>query len=171
MNTLLYTLMKLNRNSTSFALQLTEYFKNVKWGDEYSFLKYYQNIVRSFINDVEIDSRGLLVRHNMGLGKSILGISIAIDQINTRPPIMLLTKSLQGNMRDAIAKYFVLRAKVEPEWALGRLTGAALDEWIDANFSFVSMNAGNMLKQMEKQLKDMLQRSLTRRLNQSLVKS
>ncbi|QYB17673.1 nucleoside triphosphatase i [Pacmanvirus S19] len=143
-------LTKLDRNNTSFTLQLFEYFKNNKWGHEYDFLKYYQNIARMFVNDVEIDSRGLLCTLQMGLGKSILAISIAMDLMKERQPIILLTKSLQENMRGAIVKYVNLRKSVEPDYYLGRLSEMELAEWIDRNFSFVSMNASNMLKQMGK---------------------
>jgi hypothetical protein len=141
---------KLDRNNTNFTIQLLEHFKKTKWGDEYSFLKYYQNIVRSYINDVDIDARGALVQHEMGLGKSILAVSIAIDMMKERQPIILLTKSLEPNMRGAIRKYIKLRTAVEPDYHLGRLSDKDLDDWINHNFSFVSMNASNMLKQMGK---------------------
>ena len=143
-------LVKLNRNNTNFTLQLFEYYKKAKWDHEYDFLKYYQNIVRIFMNDVDIDARGLLVQHEMGLGKSILAISVAIDLMKERQPIILLTKSLQENMRGAIKKYIKLRTTVEPDYHLGRLNDMQMDEWIEHNFSFVSMNASNMLKQMGK---------------------
>jgi hypothetical protein len=138
----------LNRNNTNFPLQLLEYFHTNKWGDEYSFLKYYQNMVRIYVNDVNVGSRGLLIQHQMGLGKSILAIAIAMDMIKIRQPILLLSKSLQSNMRAAIHKYVVLRAKTDPDFALAGLDTAALTEWIDTHFSFVSMNASNMLGQM-----------------------
>lgn len=140
----------LDRNNTSFTLQLFEYFKNLKWGHEYDFLKYYQNLVRSYISDVNVQSRGILASLEMGLGKSILAVSIAVDLIKERQPIILLTKSLQENMRGAIKKYVRLRADYESEYHLGRLNDLELTHWIDHNFSFVSMNASNMLKQMGK---------------------
>lgn len=141
-------LVNLNRNNTNFTLQLFEFFKKTKWDSKYDFLKYYQNMVRGFINDVEIDSRGMLIVHVMGLGKSILAISIAMDLLKERQPIILLTKSLQENMRGAVHKYVNLRKKVEPDYHLGRLSEPELNDWIEHNFSFVSMNASNMLKQM-----------------------
>lgn len=141
-------LFKLNRNNTNFILQLFELFKKIKADDKYSFLKYYQNAVRIFFNHVEIDSRGLLVQHQMGLGKSILAISIAMDLMKERTPIILLTKSLQENMLGAIHKYVKLRKSADPNYHLGRLSEMELDDWITHNFSFVSMNASNMLKQM-----------------------
>lgn len=141
---------KLDRNNTSFTLQLFEHFKNTTWEKEYGFLKYYQNVVRSFVNSVDLDSRGLLIYQTMGLGKSILAVSIAMDLMKERQPIILLTKSLQENMRGAIKKYISLRKEHEPDYHLGRLSPHELDVWIDKNYSFVSMNASNMLKQIGK---------------------
>ena len=142
---------RLDRNNTNFSLQLFEHFKNTTWDNKYSFLKYYQNIIRSFINDVDTTARGLLVTVQMGLGKSILAISVAMDQLPTgRQPIILLTKSLQANMRGSIHKYVNLRKVDDPNFALGSLTPVELDKWIEKNFSFVSMNASNMLAQMNK---------------------
>lgn len=140
----------MNRNSTSFPLQLFEYFRQATFDDEYAFLKYYQNITRLYAARVRVGSRGLLVNHTMGMGKSILGIAMAIDTVDSRPVILLLTKSLQDNMRQAIKKYVRLRTGVDPTYRLGAMTADELDAWIAAHFSFVSLNAGNMLKQMGK---------------------
>lgn len=140
---------KLDRNNTNFTTQLYENFKHITHENKYSFLKYYQNLVRDFMMNVQLDSRGLLIAHSMGLGKSMLAIAIAIDMIKERQPILLLTKSLQGNMRNTIKKYINMRTAVEPDFYLGHL-GDELDAWINKNFSFVSMNASNMLKQMNK---------------------
>lgn len=142
------SVINLDRSNTSFVLKLAEYLKSIHTGSEYSFLKYYQNLVRVYMNDVRIDSRGLLVNHEMGLGKSILAVAVAIDMIAERQPIILLTKSLMENMRGSVHKYIAMRANVEPNWPLGRLSGSVLDSWIDENFSFVSMNASNMIKQV-----------------------
>ena len=142
--------VKLDRNNTSFTMQLFEYLKTAKWEHEYDFLKYHQNIVRMFINDIDIDARGLLVNHTMGLGKSLQAVAIAIDLMKERQPIILLTKSLQENMKGAIKQYVKYRTSVDPSFYLGRLSEIDLDNWIKRNFSFVSMNASNMLKQMSK---------------------
>ncbi len=143
-------MISLNRNNTSFSLQLLEYFKGAKWDTKYDFLKYYQNIIREFFNDVTIDARGLLVYVAMGMGKSILAIAIAMDQMKERQPIILLTKSLQSNMRNSIHKYVKMRTSQEPTYPIGRFSPTELDDWIEANYSFVSMNASNMLKQVGK---------------------
>lgn len=140
--------VKLDRNNTSFFIQLLEYFKTLKWGSEYDFLKYYQNIIRIFINDVNIDARGILVTLSMGMGKSLSAIAIAMEMINERPVILLLNKSLQANMRASIHKYIALRGKNDPEYWLAKKSHDEIEKWIDMRFSFVAMNASNMTKQM-----------------------
>ena len=147
------TKVKLDRRNTGFPLQLFEHFKkDLSTGvdPEYAFLKYYQEVVRRYVRDVDIDARGLLIHHEMGLGKSILAIALAVDLIKEMPCIMLLTKSLQENMVRSIHKYVKMRATHDPNWPIGRFSTAELDQWIKHNFSFVSMNAGNMMRQMGK---------------------
>lgn len=141
--------MKLNRNNTNFPVQLFEYFKNAQWDTKYSFLKYYQNLVRAYVTDVSVDTRGLLIIHEMGLGKSILSIAIAMD-LMPREPLLLMAKSLQGNMTNSIKQYIRMRTVVEPDYPLGSLPEADLDAWIKRNFAFVSMNASNMLSQVNR---------------------
>lgn len=138
------------RNNTSFSLRLFEFFRKATWDSKYDFLKYYQNLVRLYVTDVDSGSRGILASLEMGLGKSILAVSIAMDMIGTRQPIVLLTKSLQENMRGAIRKYVRMRAKHDPEWPIGQMEDAELDRWLDKTFRFVSMNASNMLAQMNR---------------------
>lgn len=149
--------MKLNRNNTNFPLELLDLFKSAKFDNEYQFLKYYQNIVRLYVEKIDsIESgnnqhvRGLLVYHTMGMGKSILAIAVALELIKTRKPVMLLAKSLQENMKQSIKKYINIRRPVDPDFYLCQFDEHTLDKWIDNNFSFVSMNASNMLKQLNK---------------------
>lgn len=147
--------VELNRNNTNFSLQVHEYLKGLDFATPeqrtYSFLKYYQNLVREYINNVNIDARGLLIYHTMGLGKSLEIVAIAMDQVDRgRQVIVLLTKSLQENLRMNIRKYIQLRTKVDPNYKLGQLPENDLDRFISKTFAFVSMNASNMIKQMVK---------------------
>jgi superfamily II DNA or RNA helicase len=157
----IYAMKKFNRNDTSFPAKLAEYVKSVRGDTTYPFLKYYQNIVR-IVFATEMETRGLLVHHEMGLGKSILAVAAAIDMMPERQPIILLAKSLAENMRASIIKYVRMRAEYDKTWSLGRLSDEELDDWIGANFSFVSMNASNMLSQvsravsLDKKLDDIL---------------
>lgn len=148
---------KYNRNNTNFTTQLFEHFKGIVPESKYSFLKYYQNLVRDFMH-LGV-ARGILINHHMGLGKSILAVAIAMDLMagtNTTgthtpkqqhyEPIVLLTKSLQDNMIGSIHKYINMRRAVEPDYMLG----VDVDMFIKKHFSFVSMNASNMLKQVNR---------------------
>jgi len=140
----------MNRNNTSFPIKLYENLKNVEFTSEYSFLKYYQNIVRIFLNDVDINSRGLLINFTMGMGKTIMAVAIAMDMKKDRQPIVLLTKSLQENFRVSIIKYIKWRTVVEPDYHLGSIPEPDLERYVEREFSFVSMNASNMMQQMVK---------------------
>lgn len=144
----------MDRRSTNFSLALFEHFKKATWNTEYSFLKYYQEVVRSFIADVDIDARGLLIKHDMGMGKSIEAVAIAIDSMKTRPVVFLAAKSLHDNMRGSVKKYVKMRAEVDPDFVPGRMSSDDLEDWIDANFSFVSMNASNMISQLGRETRD-----------------
>lgn len=154
---------KFERNNTNFPAKLSEYVSSVRSDTSYPFLKYYQNIVRIVISNTDMQSRGLLIDHEMGLGKSILAIAVAIDMMPDRQPIILLAKSLAENMRQSIHKYVKMRANYDTEWPIGRFSPEELDQWISANFSFVSMNASNMLSQigravsLDKKIGDMLE--------------
>ena len=120
---------KLNRSSTSFQIQLNEALKKITFSNEYSFLKYYQEVARQYIDNVDIDSRGILLYWTMGLGKSLGAIAIAVDQIKAgRPVIILSTASLQENMRKAVKQYINLRKIAEPDYHLGRLDEKDLNQ-------------------------------------------
>lgn len=141
----------MNRNSTSFPLELYEKFKSMEIPSEYSFLKYYQALVRHYYAHLmPTGVRGLLIYHGMGTGKSLVSVSLAIDSLETHSPIMLMSKSLHNNMRDAVKKYVKMRAQHEPEYYLAKLSPSELDSWINVKFSFASMNASNMIDQIDK---------------------
>lgn len=141
--------VKLDRTNTNFPVQLLEYMKKISPEEKYKFLKYYQNIVRDYVLNVDVGSKGLLVAHTMGMGKSMVASAVAMDMIDAGYEIIVLTtKSLHENMRKGIKKYIKLRTENDKYYKLGTLSDKDLDEWINRNYSFVSMNASNMLKQM-----------------------
>jgi superfamily II DNA or RNA helicase len=145
-----YTMSLARRNNTNFSMSVYEYLRGVRWGDEYSFLKYFQNLVRLYFTEVVSGSRGLLIMHEMGVGKTMQAIAIAISMRDKYAPVILSGKSLRSNMINGIKKYASMRASVDPDFILSRMTPEELDEWIAKNFSFVSMNAGNMALQLGK---------------------
>lgn len=133
---------KISRNNTNFSLEIFEYLKQIKPSSQFSFLKYYQNIVREFINNVETESKGLLINHKMGMGKSVCAVAVASDLIDQGyEPIVILTKSLQTNMEGAVRKYAEMRNRADPDHPI-------VAEDLLNQFSFVSLNASNMIKQM-----------------------
>lgn len=142
--------IKLNRNNTDFPIELFEILKKQPIGTDpkYAFLKYWQDLCRLFVTKVDIGSRGLLVQHQMGFGKSILAIALSVELLETGKTMIILAKSLQGNMRDQIKKYVFLRGQHDPDFAPGKMSPAALEAWITEHFSFVSLNAGNMMTQV-----------------------
>lgn len=140
----------LNRNSADFPLRLLEYWRAADYDSQYSFLKYYQNMARGYAQNVVTGAKGFLIYHSMGLGKTLLAVAIAIDLVNDYKIIMLTSKSLQENMRGAIHKYVSLRHEHDPNWPLGNMSTDQLNRWINQNFGFVSMNASNMIDQMQR---------------------
>lgn len=138
--------INLDRNNTSFSLRVKEFINSIEDKSEYAFLKYYQNVIREYFKVMA--SKGLFVKVEMGLGKTMVAVAIAIDRIKESECIVICAKSLHANMRDSIKQYIRLRTECEPDFYLGQLTATVLEEWIDRNFSFVSLNAGNMSKQM-----------------------
>lgn len=109
---------------TSFALELTEHFRALK---NDSSLKDHQLFVVDYLKN----HSGLLVKHDLGTGKSLIMAAILADQLDQ--VIFLSAKSLHSNMQNAIEKY-------------AEMTG----KQIDTDYAFVTMNASNMIEQIKK---------------------
>jgi superfamily II DNA or RNA helicase len=149
-----------SRDNTNFPLELARRLAAIKWPTTFDFLYYHQNIARVYFEDTS--TRGLLIYHGTGMGKSILAASLAMDALfpregaQSRRVIILLAKSLASNMRDAIAQYIETRVARGGTEALGAFGAIAAlpadsrDDWIRRTFSFVTMNASNMLAQMSR---------------------
>lgn len=144
--------MKIDRNNTNFSVQVKECLGKLLQSQDpkYGFLRYHQEIVRAWMSSDDVGARGLLVYHLPGTGKSLVGAAVAFDAVEIMDvqPIILLTKSLQQNFRNAIAQYIGLRAKAEPGTSFGEMSPDDIAKWINLKFSFVSMNAGNMMKKL-----------------------
>ncbi|MDE2105790.1 MAG: DEAD/DEAH box helicase [Patescibacteria group bacterium] len=153
----------LRRNNTSFPVQLTARLRTLH--SEYvrlradpkaseralwaSILKYYQFMCREYMCNPEFgvgtrgNGRGLLVNHSMGMGKTRLGVAVAMALWDTRTPVILLPRSLQRNfMNEVRAAVASLHPEAEGD-ALARLQDEAV-----AAFKFVSLDAFNMADQM-----------------------
>lgn len=142
----------MNRNNTSFTTILAEHLRQLPHTRKY--LKYYQMLTAHVLTELNLDTRGLLVKYQMGGGKSHLAVHIAIETLlaGQRQVVMLQSKSLEANMRGAIYKYVAIRQTEEPDFYLARLSPDDLAKWIDRNFSFVSANASNMIGQLSRKM-------------------
>jgi superfamily II DNA or RNA helicase len=120
-----------NRNNTDFPLALTEVFNKIT--PEH--LRLHQQIVLEYM--AYPNTRGLLVMHDLGTGKSIVAASVMAEALREQRSVILLSaKSLHSNIRKAIHQYADLTKQ------------EITDEQIDTNYSFVTMNASNMLTQL-----------------------
>lgn len=154
-------LFQIPRNNTDFTSKIFDFYKSLSWDPSWSFLKYYQNTIRAYCDHIDSGSNGLLAYLGMGMGKSILAASIAVDFLlraetgfvgphvkgkrHAQKCIFILTKSLAENMRQAIKKYFDLRRKFLGD--SDSLKDIDVDKFIADKFTFVSMNASNMITQ------------------------
>jgi hypothetical protein len=126
----------MDRNNTSFPLKLLNKLKSLDFNNDVDFLKYYQKLTKFYIEQDIIGSRGLLIDYEMGLGNTYTAIAIAEELKTKYDIIILLSKSLKSNFYNSIQAY---REKVNIK---GRD--------IDTDYSFVSINASNMIEQLTK---------------------
>lgn len=111
-------------NNTSFAVEITEHFKQI----------INDNILRDhqlYVVDYLKTHSGILVQHDLGTGKSLVAAAILADQLND--VIFLSAKTLHKNMQKALDQYSKLR-----------------NSPINVNYTFVTMNASNMLEQVKR---------------------
>jgi hypothetical protein len=131
--------MELDRNNTSYPSLISEYINNIK-PDPNGILFDYQNIVFNYLQNPL--NRGLLIFHSTGSGKSITGISISehFRKLN-RDIVILSTKSLKSNYIKEIENY---SKKMNSD-----ITDDEVGD-IVKDYKFVTMNASNMIKQLQK---------------------
>lgn len=159
---------RLDRNNTDFPLRVYEELSHINHaGTPYEFLKYHQNIVRHFVTNLDIGSKGILVKHSMGTGKSIVAVAIIVDLLLASEGVpykilVLLTKSLKENFRQNIFKYIKLRTKHEPNFALGNIPDNDIYNWIDSHFNFVTLRSSAMIRQVIKATEGAITRDLER---------
>ncbi|ARA72259.1 hypothetical protein BNJ_00447 [Kaumoebavirus] len=133
----------MERNSTNFSSEVLNYLKRkdaeakAKPEAADKVLKYYQNLVRKYV--VENDKlKGILAYHGTGYGKSFLATGIAEDMLSRGYDVMvILSKSLQANFRKNVREYKRMIGK-DPEDMSG--------------YSYISINASNMLEKLEELL-------------------
>lgn len=131
---------KISRNNTNFSTIIHEKLSKVKIDDRQdspSALRYFQDLTYTYLAKLNIDSKGLLIYFRAGQGKTMLAVAIAEKLKYKYSPIILTTKSLQSNFKKEILKFRELIGKTEQQ--------------ID-KYSFVTLNASNMLQQLKRTL-------------------
>lgn len=133
--------------NTNTPLQIKNSINNIynTYDEKKEFLQYYQYAIRNYL--IESDSRGLLIYHDPGYGKSILAASLA-DFYRKHDPkrqiIILLSKSLQSNLENNIKKYM----RGNPDNEGFEKSDKFIDNIIANKYKFVSLNASNMYEQI-----------------------
>lgn len=131
--------MELDKNNTNYPSSITEYLNNIK-SDPNKILFDYQNIVFNYLQDPL--NRGLLVFFSTGSGKSITSISVAEHfRKEGRDILILSAKSLKTNYIKEIETY---NKKLNID-----ITDNELEEIVN-EYQFVTMNASNMITQLQK---------------------
>ena len=156
-----------DQNSTNFPISVKNNLFNAVDAEfsKKDFLRYHQFLVYKYL--INGPSRGLLLFHDMGMGKSISAVAIA-EYYRLHDPnkniIVLLSKSLQENFKKNISKYIKINLKQAAKDIRSSKTDIAaddqlqglpeaqldsrIDEIIDSKYKFVSLNASNMFLQM-----------------------
>jgi hypothetical protein len=138
-----------DQNSTNFPLSVKNNLDKISaTHTKKDFLKYHQYMIYKYLINNN-DSRGLLLFHEMGMGKSITATALAEFYRKYDPDrniIVLLSKSLQANFKKNIAKYMQTNAgdKLNEE----KLSESQIDEIINKKYKFISLNASNMYSQI-----------------------
>ena len=132
----------LNRNLTSYPTLLAERIRNVY--EKYEgmrtnvdssdaamarVLKFYQYLCRDLITDPDFgfgvgdNARGLLIDHDMGMGKTHILVAVAMAVAEFRPVIAVIPKSLHANVPKTVRS--VIRGLMRAEAAIAAERGAA----------------------------------------------
>jgi superfamily II DNA or RNA helicase len=137
-----------NQNSTDFPISVKNNLNQVaKTYNAKDFLRYHQFMVYNYLIKNN-DNRGLLLFHEMGMGKSITATALAEYYREYDPDrniVILLSKSLQANFKKNIHKYMMehdQRNKSE------KMSDSQIDDIIDSKYKFISLNASNMFTQI-----------------------
>jgi len=146
-----------DRNNTSFVSKLNEALKSID-KDKDDYLKYHQRLVTEYVLQYP-HIKGILIYHRMGSGKTLLSVAIAdalLKKSNFNRVIFISPKSLHKNFK----KDFVKFTKLNPELKDKFTDNAEIEDHLSENYNFVSLNASNMIKQVERVISDVEEKTL-----------
>jgi hypothetical protein len=121
---------------------LTERLKKVhkKYEQEKPMLMFHQYMIREMFTDpiygigTPGNARGMLIYHDMGVGKTMLAVSVMLALLDIKQPVILVAKSLQQNFISTIDKL---------------VDDPILSTRVKKSLNFVSMDAYNSADQMK----------------------
>lgn len=129
----------LQRNSTSYQSTITSRIRNLfsqykeKEGEKLMFHQYMiRDIMTNPIYGVGMpdNSRGMLIYHTVGTGKTVVAASVVLALLDIQQPIVLLPKSLQANFLKNID--MLLDNPQQSEYVRSKLEFVALDAYNSA---------------------------------------
>lgn len=121
-------------NSTNFSMSAEANFKRLQSAHQGPGLRFHQDVVASYA--IEGKTRGLLVYHTPGMGKTLAAVAVADHfRAQGRVVIFMAPLSLHENFRASMRKYYGMK----------KLPG--LEHNVQQIY-FVSTNASNMFEQV-----------------------
>lgn len=163
------------RNNTNFQAELTSmlrdaYYEHRELSESDSrtpkarlaaTLKYYQYLVHSYIGWLDTQgsdpegSRGLLVYHKMGLGKTFDAVAVSLtacgalhigQQMRKRRVLLIAAKSLHGNFEKSLTRFLDIYMEGADEKERARRPD--IEELARRSVTYITMNAHNMADQV-----------------------
>jgi hypothetical protein len=122
--------------NTNFPLEVKHSFANLKYP---VYLKKHQYIPQKYLENNE-NSRGLMIFHGMGKGKTRLAVGVSEYYANTdttRKIIVLASKSLHQNFRDTVKQYR------ESVYKTGGSAGSPAEKWLKDDVFEYAHNFGD----------------------------
>lgn len=140
-----------DKDITNFPISVKSNLLSLKY-DKTEFLKYHQFIIYQYLIR-NPKSRGILLFHEMGMGKSITAVALSeFYRIHDpdRKIVILLSKSLQSNFKKNIEKFIEIKEniKTDSKDEGSTLLSSEIDTIVDKKYKFISLNASNMFTQM-----------------------
>jgi superfamily II DNA or RNA helicase len=143
--------------TTSYAVEMDTYFRNLEFNEKKETLLFHQYIINKFMTEQK--RRGILIFHSMGVGKTLLAVSIT-EYFRKHEPqrkaIILAPRSLHSNFNDTISTYVKTMAATSTESPAATSTESPAatstesiaTSSIDEYYNFISLNSSTMYKQM-----------------------
>jgi hypothetical protein len=135
------------QNNTNYPLSSNQRLADIgaEYDKEKEYLTYHQYIVKEFM--IKSDSRGLLIYHSPGTGKTAIAAAIADyyrKHDKYRRIIVMLPKSLENNFRQTVSSYM----KKNPDNDDAEKGRNFIENTLQ-RYTFVSLNASNMYAQVK----------------------